>query len=223
MPPVNYAVRLRAPYADLATTVADWAMLAEKLLCYEHPEENNQHCHFLLVGVRVTVETLKGHYRRHGLELRGAGQVSFKTTFKNRTGVVLAIDDETIPKYITYMSKGKYDPSYNKGYEPEFIEQCKSAWIDYKASEPVTRDKEMLGDFSNHLMDYIKLQRIDDIASLSVEAVRVLAFKFSVDRAFGVVNVQTRKDASMLYTSVCFGTGRLAVCKIVLPFEHPHR
>lgn len=140
MPAVNYAVRLRASYEALATTVADWATRSGKVLCYEHPEENNVHCHFLLYGVYDSVDTLKRDMRTHGIDLKGAGQLSFKTSFKLKDGTKVDINDETLPKYITYMSKGKYDPKYNKGYDSEYLQSCKEKWI-------------------NHIRDPIHIQR----------------------------------------------------------------
>lgn len=161
MPAVNYAVRLTASFETLQTTVADWAMVSKHILCYEHPEPGNIHCHLLLYGVYQTTENLKTIMRSHGVALKGAGQLSFKTTFTENK-VKIEITDETIPKFITYMSKGKYDPKYNKGYD-EIIPTCKSAWITYtkeppayllyleffKIVEPNTRDVKSLARYAH--------------------------------------------------------------------------
>lgn len=65
---------------------------------------------------------------------KGNGFWSFKTVTKHH-GPITA---ETAPKYITYMSKGVHDPSYNKGYELQELQQLKEAWIaptNYNKSE----------------------------------------------------------------------------------------
>ena len=130
MPPRNIAVRLTAPYETLRQTVSDWSMVSKNIICYEHPEEDNIHCHLLLTGVYCSDQHLKDLMWGHDVQLKGAGQLSFKATFKDG-GKCVDIDEESIPKYITYMSKGKYDPKYNKGFTDENIQRYKSLWIDY--------------------------------------------------------------------------------------------
>lgn len=138
MPGVNYAVRLRAPVEDLRRVCGDYALLADKVLCYQHDDDkDNIHCHLLLTNVYKTDETLKGVLRKYGLTLKGAGQLSYKTSFKDpETKVKLDITDDTIPKYITYMTKGKHDASYIKGFEKEYLDERKAAWVKYEKTSP---------------------------------------------------------------------------------------
>jgi len=137
MPPRNIAVRLTASFETLRTTVSDWSMVCKYLICYEHPEENNVHCHLLLTGVYCSDQHLKDVMRDHGVSLKGAGQLSFKATYKDQTlDRKVDITDETTPKYITYMSKGKYDPKYNKGFIESDIERYKSLWVDFTREPP---------------------------------------------------------------------------------------
>lgn len=219
MPPRTVIVRLRASKEELATTFGDYAIVCEKVLAYEHPVPNNVHCHLLLEGVYQTDETLKNAFRNHGLTLKGAGQVSYKTTFK-QNGTVVPVSPETIPKYITYMSKGQYAPCYNKGYSSEEIEACKAAWVEFEKYKKPTRNKILLTEFYEHLWDYSKLQGLDvqDVYT-NIPAVRTLAISFVADRGQDVLDIQARKDASMLYTSVCYKSRVLAAAKINLPFE----
>ena len=210
-----YAIRLRASAADLMTTASDWALQATHVLMYEHPEPGNIHCHFLLVGVQVNVETLKNSYKRHGLSLKGPGQVSFKQSFKSPSGTVIQMNDETIPKYVTYMTKGKYDPSYNKGYEPEWLESRKLAWQPY--SNP-SKDEVILGDFTNYLYDYAKDLHLE-VDDLRLPEIRSMAIRFCISLSNGIINRDTRNKASMCYTSYCFRNGLLTADKIFLPFE----
>jgi len=200
MPSVNYAVRLRTSYETLKTTVADWALLSEKLLCYEHNDKKeNVHCHFLLYGVYDSVDTLKRKMRSHGIDLKGSGQLSFKTSFKLKDGTKVDITDETIPKYVTYMSKGKYDPSYNKGYDPEFIAACKAAWINHPKS---TRDEALLVDFTKYIDEVQEPKRVEARAEgRTAQWLHRCAVIFCVFKMNGVLNVQTRKDIDMVRDS----------------------
>jgi hypothetical protein len=85
--------------------ISDWALRSNQVVVYEHPEEGNVHCHALLVGVYDTTNTLRNDLKKHNVPLKGAGQLSFKTA------------EDDYQRYITYMSKGKYDPKYNKGFQ----------------------------------------------------------------------------------------------------------
>ena len=129
----NIAVRLTCSYELLASTLGDWSCVSKYLVCYEHPEPDNIHCHLLLTGVYCTDQHLKDVMWEHNVPCKGSGQLSFKTTFKNPENKkeIFAIDETNWERYISYMSKGKYDPKYNKGFSDETIQSCKSAWIDY--------------------------------------------------------------------------------------------
>lgn len=220
MPALNYAVRLRASYEALATTCSDWAARCEKMLCYEHPDDpKNIHCHFLLVGVRDSTDTLKRDYKLHGLELKGPGQVSFKLSFKLKDGTNICITEATIPKYITYMSKGKYDPKYNKGYDPEILELYKKAWVDHPKQ---SREESLFDDFIVSLEPLTKTLPVgmtDMGFVLSDKIIRDKAFRFAIEKAKGIINVGTRKDAKMLYDSTRWKMGLVFLSDLVLPFE----
>lgn len=128
---MNYAIRFTESYETIKTTVSDWSLKSEKVLCYQHTGSKTEkvHCHLLLVGCSITPDQLKNLGKSHGLSGKGNGYWSFKTSFKDKsTGAKFPITDETIPKYICYMSKGIYDPLFNKGYEPDFLVDCKSKW-----------------------------------------------------------------------------------------------
>jgi len=136
MPPRDLAVRLRASYESLVSTVSDWSLLCKNIICYEHPEPNNIHCHLLLTDVYCTDQTLKNTMWSHGVSCKGSGQLSFKDSFKDpKTKLKMEINHETIPKYITYMSKGKYEPKFNRGYE-DTHSIYKGNWVVYHNNSP---------------------------------------------------------------------------------------
>jgi len=218
MPPAMYQVRLRASAKELMTTASDWSLKCEKMLMYEHSKnEKNIHCHFLLVGVYDSTDTLKNCYKKHGLLLKGAGQVMFAESFKLPDKTVVRMTAETVPKYITYMSKGQYEPSYNKGFTTEEIALAKSQWVDH-ASDPPSPDTLLREDFSNHLYEYCKSHQID-IDALRIREIRSLAVRFSVNLTGGSLNAYARKTASMLYSSYGYNNGMLTAEDIILPYE----
>jgi hypothetical protein len=117
--------------------VGDWGLVAKRVLCYEHPDPGNIHCHLLLTGVYVTTQNLKDTMWAHGVPCKGSGQLTFSRTFKDKqTDKKMEITDETIPKYISYMSKGKYDPKYVQGYDEETLVLYKSQWVTFTKEPP---------------------------------------------------------------------------------------
>ena len=127
----DYAIRVRVSWKEFEGSMGDWGLLSRHAIAYEHPEPGNIHCHVLLTGVHCSDETLKNVMRGHNLKLKGNKQWSFKQSFKNPQDEVIEITPETWPKYISYMSKGKYDPKYVQGFSEEIVADCKAAWVDY--------------------------------------------------------------------------------------------
>ena len=128
---MNYAIRFTEPYQTLATTVSDWALKSDKVLCYEHTgsKTDKVHCHLLLFGCDVSTDQLKNLAKAHGLAGKGNAYWSFKTSYKDKSsGAKFPITEETVKKYVCYMSKGVFDPKYNKGYTSDDLKECKGAW-----------------------------------------------------------------------------------------------
>jgi len=200
---MKYAVRLRASYETLKTTIGDWALRCEKVLCYEHVEKReNIHCHLLLEGVYDSIDTLKRLMRTHGVDLKGAGQLSFKTKFKLSDGSSHTITDENKGRYITYMSKGKYDPMYNKGYEPSYILACKQAWTNY---EHVSELQEQYNDFETHVAKALTEPRYAYLERLGPDKdfIRSQAFIFAFNASKRLVNRGMRNMWSNVYSTYC--------------------
>jgi len=184
-------------------------MKCRRLIAFEHPEQDNVHVHLALVGVYETPENLKKIMRSHGVALKGAGQLSFKTSFKDSARNVVAITDETIPTYLTYMSKGKYDPSYVKDFSEEDISTAKANWVDKKVK---SKDRILLDKFTQRLWE--KFKDVRDAAFI-----RRLAFNFAIAEMDGVINAATRKMAIMLKDSYCVSEQIYDTKDLILPFE----
>ena len=211
-------MRLRLPYEGLRQTISDWGLKAEKVVVYEHPEPNNIHCHLALMGVYDTTETLKNIMRKHGVLLKGAGQLSFKTSFKGPGKTVIGMTDETLPGYITYMTKGKYEPKYLKGISEEQCAECRAGWKDLSRSPAETGDRKLLTEFDKWMYDTFSRNGVPESELTNVQ-VKNHAKWFALKKTQGVVNVQFRKLAKMLYDSYSLDRERIDITKIVLPFE----
>jgi len=168
MPSRSIAVRLRCPYETLRTTVGDWGLVSKHVVVYEHPEPNNIHCHLLLTGVYVTTQNLKDTMWEHNVPVKGAGQLSFKETFKcPTTKKVIDITEESWPKYIAYMSKGKYEPKYVQGFSDETIQSYRALWVDLTTSNPSVQLRK---EFERHIQEqpdkpeYIRLEYVVSVA-----------------------------------------------------------
>jgi len=196
MPPRNLAVRLTASYETLRTTVGEWGLVSKNLVVYEHPEPDNIHCHLLLTGVYVTTQNLKDTMRSHGVPCKGAGQLSFKETFKcPTTKKVLEITEETWPKYISYMSKGKYEPKYSQGFSDETIQSYRALWVNYTKDPPAHL---VYLDFKKYISE-----RIDKPRNVDWGFVVSCAHVFSMNKHKAHTPAM-RKEQSQIIDDYCY-------------------
>lgn len=209
-------MRLTLPYENLRQCVSEWSLKAEKVVVYEHPEPDNIHCHLALMGVYVTTQNLKDIMKDLGVPLKGAGQLSFKSTFKNAAKEVIAMTDETLPGFITYMTKGKYEPKYLKGVSEEECAEARARWVDYSRSPAETGDRKLLTEFDNWM--YKTFTHIGE-SNMTDTEVKNAAKSFALRKTQGVVNMQFRKMAKMLYDSYSLEHNRIKLNDLVLPFE----
>lgn len=217
MPARHYAVRLRAPYELLRQVCSDWSAKADKVLCYEHPDNRtNIHCHLLLYNVYDSTDTLKRSLKLHGVNLKGSGQLSFKTSYKVN-GEVVDMTDEALAKYITYMSKGKYNASYNKGYTDEELEKLKSAWVEYKTVN-LSKDEILYQEFCQYVFDRMKKDCYSIGEAPTPAAVKVFAHEF-VDARFALFTLKARQLEKALIDTYCYRFSIVTASMIRLPFE----
>jgi len=164
----------------------------------------------LLYGVRETPDNLKKILWKSHPDIKGAGKMSIKTTFKTPEKTVVEIDDESIPKYITYMSKGKYDPSYYKSYDETFMSDCKSAWINHRR---MSKDTILYEDFAALLKEKEKefgklIRTLADVKPYALAYCR---------NKHGVINWQCKKDISMVISTWMYDYGETSY-EIQIPF-----
>jgi len=222
MPPANYAIRLRRPYDSLKQSISAWSLECSKVVAYEHPEDGNIHCHLAIMGYYGSKQHLKDVLNAHGQVFTPA-QWSFNTTFKAPgSKTCIDITDETLPGYITYMSKGKYEPKYLKGVSDALCEEQKTKWIDHKKRSEVwvkSADRVMLDEFEEYLWRYQDTTGEALVAQRKIKEIRGLAFTWSVAKHQGCVSMPARKLAKMLVDSYTLAYKLVTVDDLILPFE----
>ena len=132
---VGYAVRITRTAEQLYDVARRWKDYCDTIIMYEHPDDvaNRTHCHMYLGRVSVTTKRLK---QVSGLPNLGNTLWSFKEA------------TEDISVYVTYMSKGKYDPSYLYRYEYKDTERLKALWKE--PEKPVKPALKAYMEFEQH-------------------------------------------------------------------------
>jgi len=127
---VNYFCRVTIPYASFSVTINRLQSVCEKMIVYEHSENDlNIHVHFLLLGFTKSTDSIKGWIKKDtGLAFK-ATDWSFKTKYKPHKGDKEYDVDENC---ITYMAKGHLDYKFNHGFTEGFIQEAKLRWVEYK-------------------------------------------------------------------------------------------
>lgn len=117
---MNFKCRIARSYADISGCVEKIATLCDKIAVYEHNEMvERTHIHFVAINAK-DIETFKYHIKKH-IILKGNKDWSFSAVWQD--GDVVKDVDEG---FVSYMSKGIYDPMYYKGFTQEEIHDYKS-------------------------------------------------------------------------------------------------
>lgn len=133
---MSWAVRITLDENDLAGVIQKWAGHCAQIIAYEHPAPpaNRTHCHLLLIRCRVTTQRLK---QISGREERGNTFWNFKS-ISSPTAMHSESWSDT-EKYLTYCSKGKYEPSYIGScnyYDWTALEALKQKWVEPQPKAP---------------------------------------------------------------------------------------
>lgn len=129
----NYAIRVTRPYTKIASWVSSFALKCDKLVVVQHDENCSKiHCHLHVVGFTGHTDTITNtlekalNIEKSDKENRGNALLSKKTTYDKKDPK--PVDD----KNISYISKGKYDAQYMKGYTMEEYLALKAQGYDKK-------------------------------------------------------------------------------------------
>lgn len=107
----------------------------EKLIVYLHPKQSRngfkeperEHIHGLCIGPTFTEKTMRDWLSAR-LKLEKSNKSYSVGSTYTRDKKAIKITELSYPTYITYMSKGVFDPLHVKGFTPEEIADFKGAW-----------------------------------------------------------------------------------------------
>lgn len=149
--------RIRSSYDAVSDVISILATKVERIIVYEHNERaDNIHIHFLMEGNKLSTDTIKNYFKRHGFE---PGDNGCNWSFASATD----------RGAIVYMSKGVLEPKFIKGYENEEIDDLKKSWIErtkgkyqtkigYVVRETPSEAKKRKNDLVNEMVSDIKNQ-----------------------------------------------------------------
>lgn len=102
---------------------------SDVVCCVEHPKDSGcqrTHCHIYVSGCKVKYDAIGNKLSSIGIAKGNEGR---------------SIKDKGIDEgYITYMSKGQFNPSFVQGLTTERYEQLKACWVN-KESSPAKGEK----------------------------------------------------------------------------------
>lgn len=128
------------PYEEF---VKELSKETSKCIWYYHPNGKagkGPHVHGLVFNWRKSDDTLRNYLKKE-FNLDGTKQeFAVSSTYKKGTKMT----ELTVPGYISYMTKGKYNPIVMKDYEQDYIDKLKSEWVDptVRVNEVITLTKE---------------------------------------------------------------------------------
>ena len=132
----NIAFRISLPFSDInLDALYD---LCDKVAIYEHPADANvkrSHIHGLLLGCKRKEDTIRNKFFKDKYEY------SMKSTYKNCKEQIVKVDIG----FMTYMSKGKYEPSFLKGITMVEADYYNSLWN-------APKQTKVLVAFNGHLI-----------------------------------------------------------------------
>lgn len=119
---MSYAVRITRTAKELMPFFERLTAASVRLIAYEHTDGARAHVHMYVDGASVGTDTMKNWVKK------ALGVTAFP-----KTDWVFATPkpDQTPDTFITYMSKGRYDPVIAKGFEPSQVNTLKGNWLDY--------------------------------------------------------------------------------------------
>lgn len=132
---MNLAIRLTRSAFMLENFFRRLPDICEQTIWYEHHQDHKvsrTHCHGVIIGCKVSVETLK-NWLMYETTQWDRSSWSFKKSYKVN-GILHDVD----LKFIIYMSKGQHDPVYN--HNVSNVNQYKDAWIERSKVQSDIRD-----------------------------------------------------------------------------------
>lgn len=163
-------VRLTEGYEVMESFIKSYADSCDKLIVYEHGESSRKHIHFYAVNSQIKPDAIKTRIKKY---------LNVSSYDKSRWSFKTATDDGCI----VYMTKGRLEPSYVKGFTQEEVVVYKDRWIERtaetskstKSNGPTQYDMAMeVYDMISNKRDINNLHTIDVYELCVKSALKVL-------------------------------------------------
>lgn len=195
--PYHYAVRITHPFEACNRLVTEWSHRCEKLLVYEHVGSVTEkvHIHMIMEASDTCKKWLRALGQRTGIDLKGNKNCSFKEYDGDRTAIV-------------YMTKGRHDPKFNKGYSDEDIALWKSQWVNKPMNKDAALYEHIFGDDEYNEAKYNEWRESHpplpkDEIHHKFKWVKATAYSAVLMNNGFIVNVKTLREYKMLVYSYC--------------------
>lgn len=138
--------------ADYISYLEEISDLSDRAVFYYHSGGKTDgkcpHIHGLLFNYKKSDDTLRDTTKKR-FGLTGKESCTVSNTYARGT----KMSELMYPKYVTYMTKGQFDPVYTKDFSVEETDLAKSLWVDIKREtvniviEPKEKVKPKLTQF----------------------------------------------------------------------------
>lgn len=129
-----WACRVTRTFSDMSEVIDRMSEKSKLLVVYAHNEEcERPHIHFL-IDTDVSTDTIKNWIKKC-LNVTTFNKMDW--SFKSTYGDDVPVDNG----YVTYMSKGKYDPLYVKGFTDSEIKELKTRWVAKQPKQRMVQSK----------------------------------------------------------------------------------
>lgn len=196
---MDYAIRLTFEYDSIKDVIERIASSVESIVVYQHDKDDTvsrTHIHMLVVGCKHSTDTLKNWIKKH-IGAVEKTDWSFKAAKKE--------ESERL-RYIAYMSKGRLDPLLVRGFTEEFIEKCKSSWVDPKEVRVNLKNGKLVKEI-DEAANVSKRQLVEEMVAVigsdypSTRAILIGIRKVLIQHrcVVGMYKVMDYYDAYMMY------------------------
>lgn len=170
------AIRITKPFSSLKWFCEKIKEHSDKSIYYEHTESARPHVHGLIVNPTISTDTMKNWLRKH------LGPIP-KTDWS-------FVAKDVNEKFITYMSKGKLEPSYVFGFSDGEVNTYRGSWEDRPRKQMQTKLSYVVKETPDE-----RRMRQEDMVKEIVRRVQLSEDKstdFIIGTIYRVVSVENR-------------------------------
>lgn len=185
-------IRVTVEWSQAVSAIELISSKVNRMVVYEHNSGGkNCHIHMYLETCSVSTDTLKNYIRKHVTLDKGNKVWSFKKA-----------DDSDC---ITYMSKGKLDPCYVKGFTQDELIVYKDKWVERTPETSTPKDTVTQYSMAMEVCELVndKLKKRPDLHTIEIYE---LCVRYSIETCHkhrkGFCEHSLKKIAQTAYTRV---------------------